>query len=262
MDLSRRRKLAISALVLYWPAFFILAHIPIPQAVRRAGVSDKNLHFMAYLILVFLLASAINPGKKLSWRNAGTWLILFVALLYGVLDELSQGFIGGRTSDIRDFMADLAGAATGLVLLSIVSFWPAALLITAGTIFGVVNCTKANLSDVLPVTSIMINIFGYALFTLLWAGYVSIHSASRVLDRPIGKRPPKKAPGCKWLITVLSVPAALLVLVKLGSVVFHRELAGGDIVAALIGIVAMTATAYFTGLIRQRFAQNQRGVGR
>ena len=55
MALSLRRKLTVIVLALYWPSLFILAHIPIPKVVREADVSDKSLHFLAYLLLTFLL---------------------------------------------------------------------------------------------------------------------------------------------------------------------------------------------------------------
>ena len=92
MVLSRRQKLTIISLLFYWPGVFILAHIPIPQLVYKAQVSDKSLHFLAYLVLVFLLWFAISPNKKVNWRKAAVWWILFVVVLYGVVDELLQGY--------------------------------------------------------------------------------------------------------------------------------------------------------------------------
>ncbi len=59
MALSRQQKVTIISLVSYWLTLFILTHIPIPLFVREAGVSDKSLHLLAYLILVFLQKSIL-----------------------------------------------------------------------------------------------------------------------------------------------------------------------------------------------------------
>jgi len=69
MAKSWQQKIIIILLAFYWPILFILAHIPIPQYVRKAGVSDKSLHFLAYLILTFLLWFAIRPDEKVKWRS-------------------------------------------------------------------------------------------------------------------------------------------------------------------------------------------------
>src|SRR4030042_647093 len=101
MALSRRQKLTIISLLVYWPGVFILAHIPIPQLVYKAQVSDKSLHFLVYLVLVFLLWFTISPDKKVNWRKAAAWWVLFVVVWYGVVDEVLQGYVG-RSCDIID----------------------------------------------------------------------------------------------------------------------------------------------------------------
>lgn len=115
MVLSRRRKLTIISLLLYWSGVFILTYIPVPQLVYKAQVSDKSLHFLVYLVLVFLLWFAISPNKKVNWRKAAVWWVLFVVVWYGVVDEWLQSYVG-RTCDIMDFFADLAGTLAGLIL--------------------------------------------------------------------------------------------------------------------------------------------------
>ena len=109
MTLSQQQKLTFGALILYWPVLFIVAHIPIPQLVRRAHVSDKSLHFVAYLILVFLLWFAINPQSKVNWRRAAVWWVLLVIAGYGIADELLQNFVSGRSCDVRDFTSRFSG---------------------------------------------------------------------------------------------------------------------------------------------------------
>jgi len=124
MALSYRQKVTIILLLLYWPAIFILSHIPlenVPGWVIRIDVSDKFLHYLGYLVLVFLLWFVISPGRKVNWRRASVWLVLLVVVWYGAIDEWLQGYVG-RCPDIMDFLADLSGALTGLILLSIFRF--------------------------------------------------------------------------------------------------------------------------------------------
>ena len=108
MKFFRRHVLTIAALILYWPGIFILTHIPVsvPFLILRLQASDKILHFVAYLFLVFLLWFSINPDVKVNWRKASVWWILFVVVWYGVIDEWLQGYVG-RSPDAMDFAADL-----------------------------------------------------------------------------------------------------------------------------------------------------------
>jgi VanZ family protein len=249
MALLRQQKLIIISLILYWPTIFILAHIPIPQVVREADVSDKGVHFLAYLILTFLLWSAINPYKKVNWRprvflsktRAGAWLILLVVALYGVCDELLQNFVAGRTCDAMDLVSDLVATLTGLIALSIFNFWPALLMVTGVTIFGLTNIARVNISNLLPVTNIAFHLFAYAFLTLLWLQY--IHDSTLL-----------KAPKLKWLIAASIPPMGFLIVVKLGSLILGRSFTIKDIILSAVGIAAVVATIYLTTLSRQRLA--------
>ena len=229
MTLSHRQKLTIISLVFYWPTLFILAHIPIPLLVRRAGVSDKCLHFLAYLILTFLLWFAISPDKKVNWRRATVWWVLFVVAGYGVADELLQSYVIGRGSDVMDFAANLAGMLTGLILFSLFAFWPACLLVTAAAIFGLTNLTRVNLAGLLPVTNTAFHFFAYAFFTMLW-----IQNISRL--------PALKASELKWLIVTSAVPAGLLFSAKAFSILSGRYFAVRDVIVSVAAIAAVVVT--------------------
>lgn len=74
----------------------------------------KNAHFIAYLILGFLLVNAVGNWRELSGR---AMLVSFiVAVLYAASDEFHQLFIDGRSGELRDVGIDSAGAAAGVVL--------------------------------------------------------------------------------------------------------------------------------------------------
>jgi len=238
MALSRQRKLTIGALIFYWPTLFILAHIPIPQLVRRAHVSDKSLHFIAYLILVFLLWFALNPDRKVSWRKASAWWVLLVMAVYGIADELLQHYMATRSCDVRDYAADLVGSLTGLILFSLLNFWLVLLIVVGITIFTLTNIARANLTDLVPITNAMFHFFAYGFFTLVWIQYIHLYLSL-------------KARGGKWIIASLALPIGFLLSVKLFSKILGRELVVQDVVISVAAITVTVFIAYLIGLFRR-----------
>jgi len=241
MTLSRQQKLIIILLLFYWPAIFILTHIPIPQVVYKAHVSDKTIHFLAYFILIFLLWFAINPGRKVNWRKAAAWCILFVVVWYGVADEVLQGYVG-RSCDVRDFIADLTGTLAGLILFSLLTFWPASLVVTGTTIFLLENLAKANLSDLVPIINTLFHLFAYSFFAILWGHYIHLYLAIK---------PPKYA----WLALALAVPITFLFLVKLFSVISGSYFDTYNVIIAAAGIVIVVLAYYIIVLLRCSIAK-------
>jgi len=237
MVLSRRQKVIIILLVLYWLSFFILAHIPVPGLIRKAGVSDKCLHFLAYLILVFLFWFAINPDKKVIWRKFAVWWIFFVVTGYGAVDELLQGCMG-RNCDVMDVVANIAGTFTGLILLSVFTFWPAALLITGTVIFGLTNITRANLAELVPITNALFHLFAYPIFSVLWICYIHLS---------LSIKPPK----LKWLFTALAGPTVLLLAVKLFSVILGKGFGLREVIVSIAGVAAVIAIIYLIALFHK-----------
>ncbi|UCC21823.1 MAG: VanZ family protein [Planctomycetota bacterium] len=241
MALVRRQKVILISLLLYWPAIFVLAHIPVPKFFHGAHVSDKTLHYIAYFVLVFLLWFALGPGSKVKWRRPAVWCVLFVVVCYGVLDEWLQGYVG-RDADVVDFFADLAGALTGLILLTIFSFWPAALAGAAATIFVLANFMRGGLADVMPLTSMMFLLFAYGLFSLLWTGYMP-----GLL--------PLKAPEPRWLIGALSLPLGLLLVVELFSALVGNDFRLSHVAVSVAGIAVVIMALYLVALFRRGSAE-------
>ena len=238
MTLSHRKKLTIILLLLYWVAIAILTHIPIPQLVRKAQVSDKALHCLAFLILVFLLWFAVKPNEKVNWRKAAVWWVLLIMAGYGMVDELLQNYVG-RSGNATDFLANLAGVGVGLILFSIFSFWPAFLVVTAIAVFILTNLARANLAELIPVVNAVFHLFAYGLFTLLWV---------RNMHQLLPTRPPQP----KWLAGALALPTGLLLVVKLFSVISGRYSGITDVVISLVGITTVVVTIFFTALLRRR----------
>ena len=238
MALSHQQRISACVLALYWPALFILTHIPIPRVVQEADVSDKSLHFLAYLILTFLLWSVVSSDQKVNWRRVSPWLVLFVILVYGILDEWLQSYVAGRSSDIRDIFADMAGVFTGLILSSFLTFWPAGLLVVATFIFGITNVTRANLADLLPFTNAVFHFLAYAILTFLWIQCMHLFLAA-------------KAPKTKWLILALAGPTGFLTIVIFFSVIAGKDFAFIDIIisfgASAAVIIVFCLGALFRG---------------
>lgn len=228
MSSSLRRKLIIIALLFYWLTIFTLTHIPVPQIVCKANVSDKTLHLGAYLILVFLLWFAVSPDKKVNWNEAKVWWVFLITAGYGGLDEILQSFVG-RGCDINDFLADLVGVALGLILFSFLRFQPALLTVTGIIIFLLTNLARANLAELVPVTNAMFNLFAYIIFTILWIR--QIHPQASKTSRP------------RQLIIALTVPVGLLLVVRLFSIISGRYFTLSDVITSIAGI-AVAAAGY------------------
>jgi len=226
--LTRRQKTTIAVLMPYWITLAILAHIPIPELVYRAHVSDKWLHFLAYLNLAFLLWFSINPDRKVSWRSRVAWMIFLITAVYGGLDEMVQPYVG-RTADIGDFLANVAGVLSGLIIFAFLTFWQALLATTAITIFGLTNLAKADLSKLVPVLNAAFHIIAYAGFTIVWVRFMNLYLSVRSF---VGR-----------LMLTLAVPIVFLAIVKTSSLLLGRSFAPTDLLFSVLGIFGVTVVA-------------------
>lgn len=78
------------------------------EVVSRLPVSDKVLHFTGYGIL------AILPALHEPWRTL--WRVSVGVVLLGVLLEFGQRYSPGRTFEVADMLANLAGVLCGLAI--------------------------------------------------------------------------------------------------------------------------------------------------
>ncbi len=101
-------------LIVYWVCLAIGTHTPTTSIVDFSA-TDKVLHFGAYFGLTLLLVLAWSLRRPLAMRGYAVMASLLLA--YGALDELLQIPVG-RQCDALDWLADAAGAITGLAL-----FW-------------------------------------------------------------------------------------------------------------------------------------------
>lgn len=112
------RLAAYGLLGLYWIGLFTLTHIPRLTPPPELPINDKLSHFLGYglLTVLFMMARATSVPLR-----AAVYLQTFVILaVYGIFDELSQ-ILAGRSCELMDWVADLAGIACGLVGIAVIS---------------------------------------------------------------------------------------------------------------------------------------------
>ena len=85
----------------------VLTSIPNPDVPAIPG-GDKAAHAMMYGILAALAAYALHGVRRSTLANV---LVLLGIATFAALDEWHQAFIPGRSADVADWMADVAGAA-------------------------------------------------------------------------------------------------------------------------------------------------------
>ncbi|MFA8341836.1 MAG: VanZ family protein [Rhodothermaceae bacterium] len=126
---SVKRKSLLLILSVYWGIIFIGTSLPGKSLKYIPQYSDKLKHFAAYLILTILLYwFYLIKNKKNDLTGKQIRFIIILTGGYGILDELHQLLIPGRSCDVVDWLADLAGIFFGLV---IAKFWFAKKVINA-----------------------------------------------------------------------------------------------------------------------------------
>lgn len=109
------------AVVLYCAVLFILSSGPAPRPVDISLFEkDKLLHAAAYGLMASLVwLGMYRSGREWSRRQLWWYPILF-ASLYGLSDEIHQYFVPSRHFDLRDLVADVAGAVAAQAFLFVV----------------------------------------------------------------------------------------------------------------------------------------------
>ncbi|MBA3314795.1 MAG: VanZ family protein [Planctomycetaceae bacterium] len=104
-------------LVVYWLGAFTMTHLPMPKEARLAHDiphADKIVHLTIYTGLSLLLSVWFGVRKRLGGAVLVAAAVLCLLAGYAAFDELSQSQVG-RTPDLRDWFADVAGIHLGLV---------------------------------------------------------------------------------------------------------------------------------------------------
>jgi predicted RNA binding protein YcfA (HicA-like mRNA interferase family) len=117
MKVTKRRAEGSAVILVLWAVLICCVAIgsllpassPVLAAAGRLGVSDKALHFGAYMALSALPVIGFRDWKR------GIAVGLSMVVL-GVLMEAVQQFAPGRAAELGDVMANGAGVSCGTLL--------------------------------------------------------------------------------------------------------------------------------------------------
>ena len=105
-------------LAVYWLVLLGATSFPVDY-IPAVGIGDKFEHLFAYMGLTVLLnLTLIFQNKYLLLKRKNTLFTLIISGLYGVLDEIHQYFIPGRSCEFFDWGADLLGILLGIILIT------------------------------------------------------------------------------------------------------------------------------------------------
>ena len=117
----QKSRLALAALCLYWPAIFLISHIPKSHVPKNVQISGITVHLGAYFLLTLLVFLNAGLLRSTSLRSKKTWLLAGLIAVYAALDELLQCFVEGRDGSLNDWTIDMAACLFCIVLLAIVA---------------------------------------------------------------------------------------------------------------------------------------------
>lgn len=107
-------------LSIYWIFLFVLTTIPAEAIPQFFSTQDKVEHFIAYLILSYLLLLSLHFQRKFNRVSQKPLMVAIVFLiLYATVDEVHQIFVPGRFCDVFDWTADITGGVIGIILSNI-----------------------------------------------------------------------------------------------------------------------------------------------
>ncbi len=111
----KRKAIAWGPAVFWALGLFVLSELrAAPSSLQPLlAVPDKLVHFALYLTLGGLLARA----RWISGTDVLHAVLIAAGCGYAALDEWHQSFVPGRTPDVADWLADVAGVTVGYLII-------------------------------------------------------------------------------------------------------------------------------------------------
>lgn len=103
-------------------SIFTASSIPGYRLPEAAFIlSDKLIHLLIYMVFFFTAAWMFKNRERYG-RMKKHYLVsgLTTVTLYGMTDEFHQFFVPNRSCDFYDFVFDVLGGITGLILMYII----------------------------------------------------------------------------------------------------------------------------------------------
>ena len=95
--------------LLWATVLFLLSAVPGAGAPGWVPVNDKVAHLGLYAVLGATLAL----GRRRSRGEVPHAWLLALGILYGATDEWHQMYVPGRSAELADWLADIAGVVLG-----------------------------------------------------------------------------------------------------------------------------------------------------
>ena len=118
---GRKSRLALAGLCVYWPAIFVISHIPKEHVPKNVPVSGRAVHLVAYFVLTLLLFLNAGLARRASFRSKKTWTLIVIIAAYAALDEFVQHFIPGRYGSSIDWAVDVCACLLCVGLLRLMT---------------------------------------------------------------------------------------------------------------------------------------------
>jgi VanZ family protein len=91
--------------------------LPTGFAIETRDVSDKLLHFGAYgLLSVFLYLNLHFQNRFEIFSKYPAFFTVLIASMYGLLDEIHQMYVPGRSAEFLDWVADFSGSLMAVLI--------------------------------------------------------------------------------------------------------------------------------------------------
>ena len=105
--------------VLYTTIITIFLLVPISTGISTKLPIDKLVHIVLNAALIFLWLAYFYKKEALKeWYSL--LVILFLAIVYGIIIEISQEhFTTSRTADVFDVVANIVGCLSGLFIFKL-----------------------------------------------------------------------------------------------------------------------------------------------
>jgi len=104
----------------YWAPLYIYAGLifylsSAPRPIPEVGIPyfDKVLHIFEYAVFGILASRAFKNSPRKTFFGNFKILAILASIIYGISDEIHQGFISERDLSVFDMLADGLGGILG-----------------------------------------------------------------------------------------------------------------------------------------------------
>jgi len=97
-----------------WLLMMIIISVQSSMSILRLpdlgiGFADKIMHLIVFGVLGWLIARGMHRSEVPFIQKKILFFTLLLGGLFGLMDEWHQSTVPGRQSDIKDWLADIAG---------------------------------------------------------------------------------------------------------------------------------------------------------